>query len=60
MNAAEDRKILNMHLQFGQGCIQKIFFEVKNLVKYRYISNLQRSNILKNKTKIKQFSLVKN
>ena len=29
-NAAQDIKILNMYLQFGGGCIQKILPEIRN------------------------------
>ena len=32
----------------------KIFPEIENLAKHKYISNLQRNNILQNKTKTKQ------
>ena len=59
MNAAQDIKILNMYLQFGEGYIQKIFFEIKNLVKYKYISNLQRNDILQNKTKRQDITLLR-
>ena len=53
MNTAQDKKILNIYLQFDGDCIQKIFPEIKYLTKCKYISNLQRNNILQNKTKIK-------
>ena len=59
MNAVQNIKILKMYLQFGGGCIRKTITEIKNLDKYKYISNLQRKNILENKTKIRQFTLVK-
>ena len=59
MNAAQGIKILNMYLSFGRGCIQKVFPEIKNLAKYKWISNLQRKSILE-KIKIKQLSLAKN
>ena len=60
MNTARDIKILNMYLQFGRGCIQKVFPEIKSLSKYKQISNLQRKNTLE-KTKIKHnFHWLKN
>ena len=52
MNAAQDMKVLNMYLQFGGGCIQKIFPKIKSLAKYKYVSNLQRKNIFENKIEI--------
>ena len=52
MNVAQDIEILNLYIQFGRGYIQKVFPEIKNLAKYKKISNLQRKNILK-KVKIK-------
>ena len=35
MNAAHDTKILTMYLQFGGGCIKKVFPEIKKLMKYK-------------------------
>ena len=54
MNAAQDIKILNMCLQFRGGCIQNIFPGMKSLAEYKNIFNLQRKNILENRTKIKR------
>ena len=35
MNGAQDIKILNMYLQFGRRCIEKVFPEIKNLAKHK-------------------------